>query len=133
MQSKKQEYIFFAFFMAGISGCKIMQRRNNSFEFRNTGGFEVKKACILTLIFVLTATLFCGCGNRGNNTTGPMAPAASSSTKPTLLPKPNLPLPSGTTGTNPGGMTDPSNTTNPGDTTGLPGRAARPSARGPRY
>lgn len=98
----------------------------------------MKKASILALIFVLTATLFAGCRNMGNNTTGTnMTPASSSSS--TMLPLPERPLPSGPSTTNPGGAMNPSDsTTTPGvvtepGTSGINGRSARPSARGPRY
>ncbi len=94
----------------------------------------MKKASILALVLVLTATLFTGCRNMGSTSTT-KAPAASSSTRPTVAPKPTLPLPSGST-TNPGGTTTPGGaTTTPGGVTepGTSGAARRPSARGPRY
>lgn len=100
----------------------------------------MKKAWMITLIFVLTATLFTGCRNMGNNTTNSTAaPGTSSSTRPTVMPTPEIPLPSGTNTTGPNATTNPGGTTIPGGstgtegTTGMPGRAARPSARGPRY
>ncbi len=99
----------------------------------------MKKASIMTLILVLTATLFTGCRNMGGNSTSSTttAPAASSSTKPTVVPMPTLPLPSNST--TPGGATNPGETNTPGGatepgTSGVTGRGAnRPSARGPRY
>ena len=73
----------------------------------------MKKISIIVLIFVLTATLFAGCRNMGNNTT---APSSSTMTKPTVVPAPEI-------------------TTSPTtSTTEMPARnALRPSAKGPRY
>ena len=73
----------------------------------------MKKISIILLIFVLTATLFVGCRNMGNNTT---APSSSTMTKPTVVPAPEI-------------------TTSPTtSTTEMPARnALRPSAKGPRY
>ena len=94
----------------------------------------MKKACIVTLIFVLTATLFTGCRNMGNNTThSTVAPGTSSSSKPTVVPTPEIPLPSDTHTTNP--SSNPGTTTNPGSTAGTEGSTGVTgrSARGPRY
>jgi hypothetical protein len=81
----------------------------------------MKKFCTIALVFVLTASLFtgCGCPNTDMTTTAPL----TSSTRPTVMPKPELPLPSGTNTTAPGGSTN--------DTT-LPNRMVRPT-QGPRY
>ena len=88
----------------------------------------MKKASIMTLILVLTATLFAGCRNTGTNTTGSTAPVGSTSTTSTVMPMPDVTLPTEPSiTTTPGGVTDPA-------TGGMTGRAAsRPSARGPRY
>ena len=86
----------------------------------------MKKASIITLILVLTATLFAGCRNMGNttNSTTP-SNSSSSSTTTTALPLPEITKPS--TSTTPSAETDP-------DTTTMPGRSAgRPSSKGPRY
>lgn len=94
----------------------------------------MKKACIVTLIFVLTATIFTGCRNMGSTTQSTEKPGTSSSSRPTVVPMPEIPLPSGTnngTGT-PGGTSTPGASGVPNGTE-MPGRAARPSARGPRY
>ena len=81
----------------------------------------MKKASIAILILVLTATLFAGCRNMGNNPSNTTVPT-SSSTRPTVGPQ--LPLP-----------TDSGNETTPGNpgSSGIEGRNLRPSARGPRY
>ena len=98
----------------------------------------MKKASIITMVLVLTATMFAGCRNMGGNPGNTTAPMGSS-TRPTLSPNPQLPLPTGDLTTNPGGATNPSdNTATPGATTdpgapGIAGRALRPAARGPRY
>ncbi len=94
----------------------------------------MKKASIMALVLVLTATMFAGCRNMGGQTTNStQTPATSSSTKPTVRPTPSLPLPSGST-TTPGGATDPSDATQPGTSGSTAGDAARrPAGRGPRY
>lgn len=106
----------------------------------------MKKAYMLMLVVALTASLFAGCRNMGGSSTSTNAPT-SSSTKPTVVPMPEIPLPSGTNTTSPSGTTlpVPSGSTNPSvgstpggasdpeGTTNVPGRAVRPSARGPRY
>lgn len=84
-----------------ISGCKTKRRRNTRLVFRKTGGYIMKKACIITLICVLTATLFAGCRNMGNTTTTTTKPGTSSSSRPTVVPMPEIPLPSGTNTTSP--------------------------------
>lgn len=100
----------------------------------------MKKLSIITLIFVLTATVFAGC--RRNTDTNPttVAPGTSSSTRPTVMPMPEIPMPSGTNTTAPGGTngSTPGTDSTPGgsngtDGTTMPGRMVRPSARGPRY
>lgn len=92
----------------------------------------MKKACIVTLIFVLTATIFTGCRNMGSTTQSTVNPGTSSSTRPTVVPMPEIPLPSGTNTTSPSGTSTPGGTDTPNGTE-MPGRAARHSARGPRY
>ena len=99
----------------------------------------MKKACIVTLIFVLTATIFTGCRNMGSTTQSTEKPGTSSSSRPTVVPMPEIPLPSGTNTTSPsngtgtpGGISTPGASGAPNGTE-MPGRAARPSARGPRY
>lgn len=100
----------------------------------------MKKASIITLILVLTATLFTGCRNMGG-TTNSTAPASSSLTKPTVVPAPEITTPTSPNGattpggaTNPGGENDPSGIVTMPSTSEMPGRAgSRPSARGPRY
>lgn len=68
--------------------------------YSEKGGLQMKKLCSIALIFVLTATLLVGCG--GNNTEPTASiPDASSSTQPTVMPKPELPTPSGTDSTAP--------------------------------
>ena len=76
----------------------------------------MKKISIIVLVFVLTATVFAGCRKMDNNTTGSTAPGSSTSTKPTIVPAPEI-------------------TTSPTtSTTEMPARnASRPSAKGPRY
>lgn len=93
----------------------------------------MKKMCSIALIFVLTATLFAGC--RGGNSTNPTTPSVTSSTQPTVMPKPEDPMPSGTNTTAPGGNGGqlPGGTSDPEGTPGVPGRMMRPSAQGPRY
>lgn len=89
----------------------------------------MKKACIITLIFVLTATLFAGCRNMGGTTQSTAKPGTSSSSRPTVVPMPEIPLPSGTNTTSP---STPGSTGTPNGgngSTGMPGGAAR----GPRY
>ncbi len=98
----------------------------------------MKKACIITLICVLTATLFAGCRNMGNTTTTTTKPGTSSSSRPTVVPMPEIPLPSGTNTTSPSRPSAPGSTGLPGGSsapggTEMPNRTARPSARGPRY
>ena len=92
----------------------------------------MKKASIMTLILVLTATLFAGCRNMGGNTTTPTSPSLP---KPTVAPTSSATQPSSST--TPGGASTPStpnstDATNPGGS-GIEGRGMRPSARGPRY
>ena len=85
----------------------------------------MKKTSIVILILVLTATLFAGCRNMGNNPGNTTVPT-SSTAKPTMGPQ--LPLPTD----NP---TDSGNDATPGDpsNSGIEGKTLRPSARGPRY
>ena len=94
----------------------------------------MKKLCSIALIFVLTATVFTGC--RGGSSTNPTTTApGTSSTRPTVMPVPEIPLPTGTNTTAPG-QDDPSlpgGTADPEGTPGVPGRMKRPSARGNRY
>ena len=89
----------------------------------------MKKLCSIALIFVLTATLLAGCRGAADTNPTNSAPDASSSTQPTLMPKPEVPAPSGTDSTAPnggdgtdGGVIDPT----------MPNRMVRPT-RGPRY
>ena len=94
----------------------------------------MKKACIITLIFVLMAVLFAGCRNMGDTTPTTIKPTTSSSTRPTVVPTPEIPMPSGTstvpsTPTNPG---RPDTTTMPSGTE-MPGRSGRAATRSPRY
>ena len=85
----------------------------------------MKKASIITLILVLTATLFAGCRNMGNTTNSTTPSSSSTSTTASALPLPEITKPS--TSTTPSAETDPSTTT-------MPGRSAgRPSSKGPRY
>ncbi len=103
----------------------------------------MKKLSIMTLIFVLTATLFAGCRNGNSTNPTTVAPGTSSSTRPTVMPTPEIPLPSGTNTTAPGGTngSTPGTGSTPGGSNGtdgsggttLPGRMMQPSARGPRY
>lgn len=100
----------------------------------------MKKAYMLMLVFALTASLFAGCRNMGGGTTSTSSTnAPSSSTKPPVVPMPEIPLPSGTNTTSPSGSTlpVPSGSTPgssvPEGTGTVPGGAARRSARGPRY
>ena len=94
----------------------------------------MKKICSIALIFVLTATLFAGCrGGGSTNPTTTVAPNASSSTRPTVMPKPEVPMPSGTNTTTPGNGAAHGGSADPEGTAGVPGRMARPSARGVRY
>lgn len=79
----------------------------------------MKKACIMSLILVLTATLFAGCRNMNDTTPTTTKPLPSSSTRPSTAPAPAIPTPSGTD-TTPNG-------------TERPNRMVRPSARAPRY
>ena len=85
----------------------------------------MKKASILALILVLTATLFAGCGNNGKNptSTNPTTKPMTTNTTVAELPLPTKP---GTTDPASGNATDPSST-------GMPGRSVRPSAKAPRY
>ena len=103
----------------------------------------MKKISIITLIFVLTATLFAGCRNGNSTNPTTVAPGTSSSTRPTVMPMPEIPMPSGTNTTAPGAGSTPGGTNGGTDGTGgtnggtggttMPGRIVRPSARGPRY
>ena len=79
----------------------------------------MKKTCIMSLILVLTATLFAGCRNMNDTTPTTTKPLPSSSTKSTTAPAPAIPAPSGGDAT-PNG-------------TELPNRMVRPTARTPRY
>ena len=87
----------------------------------------MKKLCSIALIFVMVAALFAGCG-RDDSTNPTGVTPDTSSTRPTVMPSPEIPMPSGTNTTAPsnggteGGIND----------TTLPGRMVRP-ARGPRY
>ena len=92
----------------------------------------MKKASIMTLILVLTATLFAGCRNMGGNPGNTTTPMGSSLPTQTVAPMPELPMPTASN-TTPGGTNATiGDATDPG-TSGITGRAMRPSARGPRY
>jgi hypothetical protein len=86
----------------------------------------MRKFLIITLIFVLTATLFAGCRRMGDTNPSSDVPTSSSTTG-TQATLPELPLPSGTNTTSPSGSDVPDSAPE------LPNRMVRPSAKGPRY
>ena len=83
----------------------------------------MKNTSIIILILVLTATLFTGCRNTAN--TEPNTTVPSSSTKPTVVPMPEIPTPSGSDTTAPTAIA-------PEGSSGMGDRAMRPGRRGPR-
>ena len=85
----------------------------------------MKKASLMALILVLTATLFAGCRNTGNTATG-TNPTTKPMTTTTTVAELPLPTKPGTTDPASGNATDPSST-------GMPGKSIRPSAKAPRY
>ena len=97
----------------------------------------MKKLCSIALIFVMVAALFAGCG-RDDSTNPTGVTPDTSSTRPTVMPSPEIPMPSGTNTTSPSRPSAPGSTSLPGGSsapggTEMPNRTARPSARGPRY
>ena len=117
----------FCVLMVLFSGCKNNSSSHTSLVFRTTGGSAMNKILMITLIFLLTATIFTGCRKMGNTTPSTGVPT-SSSTKSTVVPMPEIPLPSGTNTTAPQGSNGV-----PEDAPPLPSRMRGPAAKGPRY